>query len=198
MTDEPNEPGKAGRWEKWFLSWKPFEVITVVIALMALLPAGCTLFSLNSSLESEAYGRIITGLSEYDERLIENAELMPYLEGDQDGREVPLSSADAGKVRRIVALANYKLDFIDGFYSQEGHINWDLYSRCGWETYFRDSFRRSEALCALICSNPLQYGTHVSQLGVSVCQEKTSARIGACAEGAPSISLPPETAACVQ
>lgn len=55
-------------------------------------------------------------------------------------------------------MADAKLDFIDGFYSQENHINWHRYTKGGWEAYFEHSFKCSAVLREVFCGEEDEYG----------------------------------------
>jgi len=210
VTDEQKSESSGKKFDALvsgvgkLLREKPIEFAGVLVALATLLVAaisvvylGDQLKGLNATLESQSYSYITNGLSEYDKLLVEKAAIMPYLEGDAAGGELPLPERDPDTTAEIMALANYKLDFIDSFYSQHAHINWERHTRCGWEVYFRDSFERSQALCTLLCRNPDQYGNHVRHLGVAVCQRKASASASGCT-GLSSMSLPAETAQCIE
>jgi hypothetical protein len=186
MADEANKQGADGAGapppdptETGLTFFERAQLVlsfaTLLTAIGSLIYLGAQLGGLNETIESQSYSYVIEGLAEYDRILVERPELMPYLEGGPDGSEVRLP-ANSGQRLRVLALANYKLDFIDGFYSQERHIRWDQdYTRAAWDDYFRDSFVRSEALCTLICSNPDHYGTRVREIGMSTCARKPTA-----------------------
>src|SRR5262249_35257122 len=110
-------------------------IATVIVLAWQLLQLQWQLQELNGTLESQAYNYIIGAQLDLDKTFIENAEYRRYF---QENIELP---KEADKRQTIWAIADAKLDVIDNFYSQEGHINWKRYTRDGWEEYFRESFK---------------------------------------------------------
>jgi hypothetical protein len=131
---------------------KPVEVLTLVVAAVSVAILVWQLAALNRTLESQAYNYILVGLTELDKMFIEKSDLRPhFLEN------LPLPDDKPTRLK-IRALADAKLDFIDAFYSQEGHINWKRYTKQGWEKYFEQSFKCSFVLREMYCRDQNLYG----------------------------------------
>lgn len=96
------------------------------------------------ALESSVYQGILDKQLEMDQVLIENADLRPYF---AEGK--PIRAIDP-RYQRVLAIAEYQLDFFDLLLRQSQYLA--LLDRKGqawaaWETYIRDSFARSPILC---------------------------------------------------
>jgi hypothetical protein len=143
---------------------KPIEFLTLLTAIASIVFLGWQLFELNDTLESQAYSYILSGLHDLDKTFVENAEYRQYF---QENIDLPPESA---KRQKIWALADAKLDFIDSFYSQEGHINWNKYTKDGWEEFFRESFKCSLVMRKSFCRDRTQYGHQLLAFTARMCE----------------------------
>jgi hypothetical protein len=138
--------------------------ISVLILWLQLRDIDKTLESQNSLLESQAYNYIESGLLELDKIFIEKSEYRPYF-----FENCSLPSKEVER-QRVLAIADMKLDYMDSFYSQESRINWNRYTRSGWDEYFRDSFRRSIVLRQAFCNYQEQYGLELRAFASGTCE----------------------------
>ena len=152
---------------------KTIEFLTLLVAFASVLilwkqlyDIDKTLESQNSLLESQAYNYIENGLLELDKIFIEKAEYRPFFV-----ENCPLPTKESER-QKVLAIADAKLDFIDGFYSQESRIDWNRYDRSGWDEYFHDSFRSSIALRQEFCTSPEQYGLQLRAFASPYCEGK--------------------------
>lgn len=150
---------------------KPVEFLTMLTGVIALIVGsasvvflGWQLLEVNEALESQAYSYIDNNLIEFDKVLIEHSKYRQYFNNDE---ALPNGDDEKSKedAKKILAVADLKLDVIDAFYSQAGHINWNArYTREAWDEYYQDSFRRSRVLCKLICDEWNEYGKEIHQI----------------------------------
>jgi hypothetical protein len=135
---------------------KPFEFIALLAAIIGGVVAVVSLRDVATNLESQAYNYIITNQQHLDRALIDNSDYRPYF----SDRKSPDGLAD-DELNKLRALADLKLDVIDGFYSQAEHIDWKHYTRPAWDQYYRDSFAAGPILCRQLCEDWWQYGSHI-------------------------------------
>jgi hypothetical protein len=151
------------------ITQKPIEFLTLVVASFTLVPLAWQLRSLNDTLESQAYNYIIAGLADLDKMDVENAELRQYFLRN-------VSLPNDGSDVKIRAIADAKLDFMDGFYSQEAHIKWDRYTKSAWENYFQTLLICSPVLRDTYCNYQNEYGSKlqnfVKQKYPGMCEGK--------------------------
>jgi hypothetical protein len=134
---------------------KPLEAVTLAIGTVTVIVLMWQLHDLDRTLESQAYNAITVGLLELDKISVEKSEYRVYFVGD-----APLPTEPAER-QKLWSLADAKLDFIDGFYSQEDHINWTRYTKRGWEEYFKESFRCGAVIRTTYCRDQTQYGSRL-------------------------------------
>jgi hypothetical protein len=140
---------------------KPIEFAGLIVAIATLLVLWVQIGGLVDSLESQAYNYIDSNQLNLDKIMIEHSELRSYFD---DEKQPPPNDADL-KRNTILAIADLKLDVIDGFYSQEKHIDWtSRYTREAWDQYYKDSFKRGQVLCWLICRDWNEYGKDIRQV----------------------------------
>ena len=148
---------------------KPIEFLTLIVAAITLVFLWLQLRDVRKSidtqndlLESQAYNYIVSGLLEHDKTFIENAKYRPYF---LENRTVPPDTKRNEELRqKLLALADAKLDFIDSFFSQKRHINWEKrYTLEAWEKYFDDSFNCSAVLRQAFCRFKNEYGKDLNK-----------------------------------
>jgi hypothetical protein len=161
--DKPIEFGrqfqKAG-WEK------PIEATALGVSIIALIYVIIQLNDVRDTLESQAYSAILNSQIQLDKIMIDNPEFRRYF---QDNEDLP---GDPAIVRKIWAIADAKLDIIDGFHSQAEHVNWLRYSRDAWDAFHKRSFQRSKVLCQAICNDWIEYGKRIRTIALSACDAK--------------------------
>lgn len=144
---------------------KPVEFTTLIAAIISVIIIEYQLIEVQKTLESQAYSYIDNNLITLDKTFIENPEYRKYF--DKRGIGDHSEFREAKDPAKLAALVDLKLDIIDSFYSQAGHIKWSPeYTREAWDRYFEHSFARSTVLCWQICRDWIEYGKQVRMVAL--------------------------------
>jgi hypothetical protein len=178
MTDEAQSPaipapsGKPAFWDRLKDDFyqKPIEgivasatVLGFLIGMAGLVLVSWQLRDVRAQLDDEAYGHLYDWLRTLDERLIDHPEFRPYFSyGKTFPADKPLDS--------VIAFAEFKLDFIDYFFTQAAHLDRDNIEYDTWARYFNDSFKSSPVLCSVLKDEQDQYGYEIRYFASPLCR----------------------------
>jgi hypothetical protein len=116
----------------------------------------------HEQLDDAAYSHVYDWVRSIDEVFIEHPQYRKYF---YDRVRLPNSTVPDD----ILAVAEYKLDFVDYFFSQIEHLDRDKYEYDTWKAYVEDSFRSSPILCKLLKDEQEWYGYEIRYMANPIC-----------------------------
>lgn len=159
---------------------KPAELLTILITAAGLISLFVLLNQtqemakqtreLSASLESTAYQTITNQELDLDKMFVDHPELRSYFFEGKD------TTPDDPNYTRVQAVADFELDVFDSFYSQAPHVP-DITpgnpAWTAWDTYIKDSFANSSALCRRLDSVQRWYTPSFIAIAAEACPPGT-------------------------
>ena len=149
---------------------RPLEAITAVATafgiLFGLLGLGFVVWQISqvrAQLDDDAYGRIEEWQRDLDTKLIEHPSYRPYF---AEGKHSPEHESIP---QDLQAFAEFKLDYIDYFFTELPHLERSDIEYPVWKKYFEDAFSESPILCSVLNADQNEYGYEIRYFANSLC-----------------------------
>lgn len=107
----------------------------------------------------------MTQLYDLDKLFIKHPELRPYF---YNGQEMSKAASDDER-QRILAIAEFQLDFFDSFLTQREYLTLKPEELKNWRTYIEDSFSHSPAMCYRLKGVEDRYNSELEEIAKSKC-----------------------------
>lgn len=154
--------------------FKPLEglvtlagVVGFIFGIVGLFLVLYQIQEVRAQLDDEAYGHLYDWLRTIDEKMIDHPEYRAYF---NDGK----TFGSAAIPPNVVAFAEFKLDFIDYFFTQAADLDRDNIEYGTWAKYFEDSFRSSPILCRVLKDEQDEYGYEIRYFAEPFCHGVTT------------------------
>jgi hypothetical protein len=78
-------------------------------------------------------------------------------------------SRDDWQYDKAASVANYFLDFIDGYFSSSLHLSQESSDPAKWNAFFKSVFRNSQIMCSVLRENTDVYNDDLAELARKPC-----------------------------
>ncbi|MEX0284077.1 MAG: hypothetical protein AB3N23_05655 [Paracoccaceae bacterium] len=151
--------------EIWKFRLQVFQTLLSVVGLIALLLAFAQWRASVRRDNLNTYVLLAQGWNNHLMTFVEKPDLRPYF---KDGLDV---SADDPLAQRVLAVAEVRLDLMDGLLTYISQQGWTPDETSGWQNTFRDAFASSPALCRVHAGSTSSYGL-INPLARSQCSTR--------------------------
>jgi hypothetical protein len=149
---------------------RPLEALTalatsigILFGVLGLSFVVWQIYEVRAQLDDDAYGRISEWLRDIDAKLFEHPNIRPYFsEGKRPPDHQPIP-------QELKAFAEFKLDFLDYFFTEMPHLVRNDIEYPVWKKYFADSFTDSPIMCTVLRDEQDEYGYELRYFANPLC-----------------------------